>query len=116
MKAACLMVRSLAPSTEGVPLAGMLGDHVAHCLRCQAELARYSRLRRRLRLLAEVVEPAPPPLATAVEDATGTETDAGHSPRRGPQVSRVAATGGAVAAAAAGAAAVIVWRHSKAAV
>ncbi|MDJ0499106.1 MAG: hypothetical protein QNJ89_14830 [Acidimicrobiia bacterium] len=116
MKAACLVVRSLAPSTEGVPPSGMLGDHVSRCLRCQAELARYSRLRRHLGALADEVEPAPPPLATDVDREVGSGSDDTTPPRRVPQVGRVAATGGAVAAAAAGAAAVIVWRHSKAAV
>ena len=116
MKPVCLVVRSLAPATEGIAPTGMLGDHVAQCLRCQAELARYSRLKRQLSSLAEVVEPAPAPLAPAVEHEIGTEPEESAPPKRGPQVGRVAATGGAVAAAAAGAAAVIVWRHSKAAV
>ncbi len=116
MKAVCLVVRSLAPSTEGVPPSGMLGEHVSHCLRCQAELARYSRLRRHLVALADEVEAAPPPMATDVDREIGAGSEDSTPPKRGPQVNRVAATGGAVAAAAAGAAAVIVWRHSKAAV
>ena len=115
MKAACLVVRSLAPSTDGAPPAGRLRIHVAQCLSCQAELARYNRLRRQLGSLAEVVEPAPAPLIAAVERKIDMGSEPSTPPRRSPQVGRAAA-GGAVAAAAAGAAAVIVWRHSKAAV
>lgn len=115
MNAACLIVRSLARTTEGAPPEGKLGAHVASCLSCQAELARYKRLQRQLGSLAEVVDPAPLVLVTTVEDEISTRSDADTPPKRGPQVSRVAA-GGAVAAAAAGAAAVIKWRQSKAAV
>ena len=116
MKAACRVVRSLATSTEGIPPAGRLRSHVAQCLPCQAELARYSRLRRQLRSLVEVVEQAPPLLAAAVDLEIGRGAALDSPSRRGAQVGRVAAAGGAVAAAAAGAAAVIVWRHSKPAI
>lgn len=115
MKAACLFVRSLATTTEGAPPGGTLGTHVARCLSCQAELARYRRLRRQLGSLAEVVEPVPLLPAATIEHEMSTGS-AGDTPsKRSPQVGRAAA-GGAVAAAAAGAAAVIMWRHSKAAV
>jgi anti-sigma factor RsiW len=105
----------MAPASEGFPPDGRLRSHVAQCLACQAELARYNRLRRELGSLADVVEPAPPRLGAAV--AHEINAGSGESPpsRRSPQVGRAAAAGGAVAAAA-GAAAVIVWRHSKAAV
>ena len=114
MKATCLLVRSLAPSSEGAPTAARLRAHVEQCLSCQAELARYNRLRRELRSLADVVEPAPPQVA-GVERAINAGDEDPTPPKRGHHVGRAAA-GGAVAAAAAGAAAVVVWRHSKAAV
>jgi hypothetical protein len=116
MKANCLLVRSLAPSTEGEPPAGRLGIHVAQCLTCQAELARYNRLRRQLGSLADVVEPAPLPLVHAVEREINAGLGLSTPEKRSHQVGRAAAAGGAVAAAAAGAAAVIAWRHSRAAV
>ena len=116
MKATCLMVRALAPSSEGVAPGGRLQIHVAQCLSCQAELARYNRLRRQLGSLADVVEPAPLPLVSAIESEIDSGSRPSTTPWRAYQVGQVAAEGGAVAAAAAGAAAVIAWRHSKAAV
>ena len=115
MKATCSLVRSLAPSPEGAPPGGRLGSHVSQCLSCQAELARYNRLRRQLGLLADVVELVPPLLVAAVESEIGAATEGSTSPGRSPHVGRAAAAGGAFAAAA-GAAAVLVWRHSKAVV
>lgn len=116
MKAACVLVRSLAPSREVVQPDGRPRGHVARCLACQAELARYNRLRRQLGSLADVIEPAPLLLGRAIEYEIDSAAEQVISLRRNTQVGRAAAAGGAVAAAAAGAAAVIVWRHSRAAV
>jgi anti-sigma factor RsiW len=116
MKATCLIVRAAAPTADLSGLSPRLESHVTACLYCQAEMARYGRLRRRLASLADVVEPVPAPLAAGVNIAIAS----GELPS-GPVVShshpaRVAAAAGAVVAAAAGAAAVAMWRHSKAVV
>lgn len=116
MKATCLVVRSVAPTVDVSGLSSRLETHVASCLSCQAEMARYGRLRRQLASLAEVVERAPAPLVAAVEHAigAGNATESLQASRSHP--ARVAAAAGAVVAAAAGAAAVAMWRHSKAVV
>jgi hypothetical protein len=45
---------------DGASLSARLARaHVAHCLRCQAELAQYRRVRRAARSLADEVTPAP---------------------------------------------------------
>ena len=112
MKAACLVVRSVAPTTDVAGLSPRLENHVATCLSCQAEMARYGKLRRWLSSLADVVEPAPVPLVAVVEHAIAS----GDVPTQGEHAapSRIAAAAGAVVAAAAGAAAVALWRHSRA--
>ena len=114
MKGTCLVVRSVAPSTGAANLSSRLNSHVASCLPCQAELARYSKLRRHLGALAGVIEPAPGRLAAAVADAIASDgvdrTASSHRPR---PVQLAAATG-AVVAAAAGAVAVAVWRQTRA--
>ena len=112
MKATCLIAHAVAPTADLAGLSSRLENHVAACLSCQAEMARYSRLRRQLESLVDVVDHAPEPLAAAVER----EIASGHPPAdTGPaHRSRIAAAAGAVVAAAAGAAAVAVWRHSRA--
>jgi hypothetical protein len=111
MKAACVIVRSMAPSTAGSGFSDRLQRHVATCLPCQAELARYSKLRRRLAAMAEVVEPAPQYVARDVAASISQigEIPAGRS--RSRHLARVAAATGALAAATAGV--VAVWRQSK---
>ncbi|MCP4305176.1 MAG: hypothetical protein GY926_15045 [bacterium] len=113
MKTSCRVVRSIAPSTDVAGLAKVLSNHVGSCLSCQAELARYGKLRRQLASLAEVTVQAPEPLAAEVAAAVASngnpaETEAGLA-----HPVRVAAAAGAVVAAAAGAAAVAAWRHSR---
>ena len=70
MRATCLVVRAAAPTAD---LSGLsppsLESHVTACLSCQAEMARYGKLRRQLAALADVVETAPAPLVPGVEEA-----------------------------------------------
>lgn len=106
MKPACMFVRSLAPSVAESALPDRLDRHTANCLACQAELARYSKLRRRLAAMAMVVEPAPQTLAAEVAVSIQDPRDLpGRSSRR-RHLARAAAAAGAVAAATAGAVAV----------
>lgn len=116
MKPTCRLVQSLAPTRDVSPFSARLDRHVATCLTCQAELARYGRLQRQLASLADVVSEAPQPLA----DAVATAIASGEVPEDGAETAmhpaRVAAAAGAVVAAAAGAAAVAVWRHTRLAV
>ena len=113
MKPTCRAVRSMAPSREVATLSRMLESHVGSCLSCQAELARYGKLRRQLASLADVVVDAPAPLAVAVADAIASGEAPPESESRVEHPARVATAAGAVVAAAAGAVAVAVWRHSK---
>ncbi len=116
MKPMCRVVQSLAPSREFDMLNARLDKHVSSCLSCQAEMARYGRLRRQLASLSEVVVEAPEPLAAAVTAAIASG-EAPIEPTRGiAHPARVAAAASAVVAAAAGAVAVAVWRHSRVAV
>lgn len=112
MKAMCVAAQSLAPTTDIAGLSPRLHNHVAVCLSCQAEMARYSRLRRQLASLADVVDQAPAPLVAAVEHAIAAGDVAADSDSAPP--SRIAAAAGAVVAAAAGATAVALWRNSRA--
>jgi len=116
MKTTCLVVRSLAPSAETSVLAGRLEAHIATCLSCQAETARYGKLRRQLASLADATLDAPPRLVSAVGDAISRGDSAADAGVRQSHPARVAAAAGGLVAAAAGAVAVAVWRHSKAAV
>ncbi len=116
MKSTCRLVRSLAPTRDLRPFSARLDEHVGACLTCQAELARYGRLQRQLASLADVVSPAPGPLAAAVDSAIA-PGNGQNEPESGiAHPARVAAAAGAVAAAAAGAVAVVAWRHSRLAV
>jgi len=118
MKPTCRVVRSLAPSNEVGALATRLHSHVNACLSCQAEMARYGKLRRRLAALSDVVVEAPEALVAAVAEAIASGDDVAGSEPAVTHPGRVAAAAGAVVAAAAGAVAVgiAVWRHSKPAV
>lgn len=113
MKPTCRVVRSIAPSTDVAGLSRILDSHVGTCLSCQAEMARYGKLRRQLASLAEVTVEAPPPLVAAVQEAisSGHELEATEMGEGHP--ARVAAAAGALVAAAAGAVAVAMWRYSR---
>ncbi len=113
MKPTCRLVRTLAPSRDVRPFSVRIDGHVSACLTCQAELARYGRLQRQLASLADVVSPAPEPLAAAVAGAIAASSEPSEPDRGIAHPARVAAAAGAVVAAAAGAVAVAVWRHSR---
>ena len=112
MKPTCMLVRSFAPSGAEVGLPERLDRHVTTCLSCQAEMARYGRLRRSLAAMAETVEPAPQSVASTVADEISSEEEIPAGRERSLHLARVAATAGAVAAATAGA--VAIWRQSRA--
>ena len=60
MTMTCKAVRVRLPSIDDPELlASPMAAHIAACLRCQAEVARYRRLYRSLGSLAEYVEIAP---------------------------------------------------------
>lgn len=86
-------------------LSGRRGEHAATCLRCQAEAAKYRRLRRSLATLAGVVELAPPGLAGLVNQAVTGEPEAGST------VGRLAGVAAAGAAAVVAAGTVVVLRR-----
>ncbi|MCP3855869.1 MAG: hypothetical protein GY698_14210 [Actinomycetia bacterium] len=82
-------------------------DHVARCLRCQAELAQYRKLGRALSgLRARTLDPDPALVAEILDRIDGNPTHQGDrwAGRRGAYI------GGIAAAAAAGAAGAIVYR------
>ena len=85
----------LAGADDSV-LSADASDHVAECLRCQAEIANYRRMRRALRTLAEQPTAEAPDLEHRILVALD-ELD-GRSPSRVPAVA--AATIGGLAAAA----------------
>lgn len=116
MKPTCLVVRSAAPTANISGLTRRIEGHIESCLNCQAEMARYGKLRRQLASLADVVEPAPAPLADAVEQAIASGESLANPDGERSHPARVAAAAGAVVAAAAGAVAVAMWKHSKAVV
>ena len=103
----CDQVAPLLPGAVdgGAALAPEVRDHVASCLRCQAELVRYRRLLRALRTLrAEVVHPAPGlvgEVVAALEEAG--ERHAVRSLLSGRRVAYLVGVGAATAAGAAGA-------------
>lgn len=89
--------------------------HAAGCLRCQAELANYRRLRRSLRQLALEPVTAPAGLADSVIEHLdrAAHTLAASATRAAHPWTRRAAYAGAVAATAAGAAGAIVLVASR---
>jgi hypothetical protein len=114
----CRRAASHLPQLAAGDSAGMDGlevtaDHVAGCLRCQAEVAAYRRLLRHLRALRhDLVDPPPGALAAmlaTLEAAALEQPSAGAS-----WAVRVAYVGGiTVATAAAGAAGVLVWMNRR---
>jgi hypothetical protein len=73
-------------------LTGRRGDHAAVCLRCQAEAAKYRRLRRGLAGLAGVVELAPAEIAASIRETVAQESEPEMAPGR---LAGVAAAGAA---------------------
>jgi hypothetical protein len=113
MNTTCRIVQALAPSYGDRALSTRLSGHVATCLSCQAEIARYGKLRRHLATLAGETVAAPKPMvATVVAAITSPQptTLVGHEPGH---AAKIMAAGGAVAAAAAGAVALALWRNSR---
>ena len=116
MRPACRVVQALAPSQGGGFLSVRLNAHVSTCLACQAEIARYGKLRRQLAALADVMVAAPEPLTAAVATVIASSPDGLRLGTGSGQIGRIAAATGAVVAAAAGAAVVALWRSSRPAV
>ena len=111
MIASCRRVAGRLPLTGvDVSLGETLDRHVAECLVCQAEMARYRKLNRALAGLASEVVDAPAGLAAAVEIAIDRGVAPGDAPRR---LGRAAAATGALAATAAGVVAVTLWRRTR---
>jgi hypothetical protein len=97
------------------PVALPVQRHVESCLRCQAELARYRRMLRGLRLLrTQVLEPAPGLLGRTLYAITeASEQRALRSVLANRRVAYAGAIGGALAAAGATAAIVVAKRARR---
>jgi len=103
MKTTCALVQARLPGLDAVDELGeRLSAHVAMCLACQAETARYRSLRRHLGALADETLAAPPTLLPAVAAgiAEPAETVASRRLTVRQAVTVTAAAGAAVAAAA----------------
>ena len=98
MSVSCRIVAARLPAADPAGSMGRtLDDHVAQCLGCQAERARYRRLGRVLACLVDDVEPAPGGFLQRVDAAL----DGGRRPaRREITLGKVAAATGAIATAA----------------
>ena len=107
----CRTVRGVG-ATAGGALPGPLATHVSECLRCQAELARYRRLRRELGRLAQRREVAPISIAARVDHTISPQLAVVGRPS---QNARRAATIVGATAAAASTAAFALWRRTRAA-
>lgn len=108
----CRMVKAFGPAAgKAAAMRGPLATHAATCLRCQADLARYRRLRRELGRLTQRIDPAPVPIAARVERAIWAQPPPATRPRRS---ARLAATIAATSAAAAGTAVFSLWRRTRA--
>jgi len=104
----CKAVKGLGPDLVEVNrLPAALAQHAASCLRCQAEVARYRRLRRELGSLATTTEPAPSSILPGVEQAIWTESENDTSHRNARFVATLAG-----ATAAAGVVAMAMWRRT----
>ena len=107
----CKAVRSLGPDmADSARLPVALVDHSGSCLRCQAEAARYRRLRRELGALGEDSSSAPERLSVGVDLAVARipQTESTKT------IAKVVATVAGATAAAASVVAVAVWRRSRA--
>ena len=90
------------------PLAG----HVASCLRCQTDIARYRRLRRELGRLAWRIDVAPRSIVPRVDQAIAPRLALAEPPRHN---ARLAATIAGATAAAVGGVVIAVWLRTRAA-
>ncbi len=109
MSVSCKIVSARLPSLDPAePAGGSLTSHMARCLACQAEAARYRKLARALGRLGDDVVEAPSGLAAAVEFAI--DRVAPTTPVR--RVGKVVTATGAIAATA-GVVALAVWRRTR---
>jgi len=110
MNARCTVVRVRLPGVDSVDdLGDRLAAHVATCLRCQAEAARYRTLRRRLGALAPDQMTAPGTLVPSVVACIEIEeSDVPGNRRVGLRRAAVAVSAAAGAAVAATAGTIIV--------
>lgn len=99
MSAPCLQNRFRLASDPSAT-----NDHIAECLRCQAEAAKYRTLLRQLSHMREELVPAPAGLPEAVERSLSRTMD---SPKRSRAREVALASAGAVAMAGA----VSLWRR-----
>ena len=113
MTVRCTIATAQLPGiVEGKGMRGRTAAHLASCLRCQAEAARYRLMARELRSLADLEIEAPTSLAEGVNVAIDVSPPL-RLRRRIRSVERAVATGAVVAIA--GTVAVLGWRKSKAA-
>jgi hypothetical protein len=109
----CSTVKGLGPAAAYVgALPGPLATHIASCLRCQADQARYRRLRRELSRLAQRSDVAPVSVVPSVEHAISVRLALAARPRHN---ARLAATIAGATAAAASTVVFAVWRRTRAA-
>ncbi len=101
------LVEALAAVDDGTVLDSSSSEHIEQCLRCQAELSHYRRLRRTLRALAEHPAPVDPTLESEI--LLSLDHQQGGLVHRVP--ARAAATLGGLAAAAG--VIVIATRHRR---
>ncbi|NND03624.1 MAG: hypothetical protein HKN91_12635 [Acidimicrobiia bacterium] len=108
----CKTVRSLGPDVADLPrLPVTLAEHSSSCLRCQAQAARYRKLRRELGALSRHSSSAPVRLLAPV-DAAIARTSQAEAPKA---TSKVVATVAGATAVAASVVAVALRRRSRAA-
>jgi hypothetical protein len=113
MKSRCRVVRHRLPGVDSVDELGpRLTAHVATCLTCQAEAARYRSLRRRMGELAGEIYPAPEELVPAVMAAIEAPEEEVGSTTLARRVAIAASAAGAFVAAGAGTIIVIGFRRS----
>lgn len=116
MSIACeLTQRRLPAAVDDASVLGRLHAHLAVCLRCQAEAARYRKMSRQLSALAHVHETAPAGLVAAVERRIAGPAAVETAEPRGSSATRAAAVVGAIAAAAGTAVVVKMMRTRSAA-
>ena len=104
----CEMVTERLPAVLDDPdaLDREQADHVGHCLRCQADLAQYRRVRRTMTAMSADPPPVPPGLATDL--LLGLDEALARRARHRSASKRAAYLGGLAAATAAGVGGVLV--------